>query len=93
MPYAHAPTCQVFVGGKSIGGSDDLSSALASGEFQKQLADAQARKASALPPELVQVVRLQRLHTHACLCTPGGVCAHEAPGLPRLTMRFECSNL
>lgn len=48
---------QVFVGGASVGGSDDLAAALQSGDFQKKLEEARVNGTRALPQDLMQCIR------------------------------------
>eukprot|EP00983_Pelagomonas_calceolata_P078249 1154202-Pelagomonas_calceolata.AAC.3 len=61
-----SPTCNlnVFVGGASVGGSDDLAAALQSGDFQKKLEEA----------------RQSRAHAFACSAYPLVQCIREAAG-------------
>ena len=51
---------QVFVGGASQGGSDDLAIALADGTFQKKLEEAKAQGTPALPQDLMEVCARKR---------------------------------
>lgn len=55
------PSTQIFVGGASLGGSDDLASALETGSLHKKLEEAKANSTPALPQELIQVSQISQV--------------------------------
>ncbi|GLI62777.1 hypothetical protein VaNZ11_005523 [Volvox africanus] len=48
---------QIFLGGRSVGGCDDILAQLADGSFMQQLTEAKSASTAAIPPELMREIQ------------------------------------